>query len=63
MIILIPSYKRTDILHYVINSVITCDTNGINERILILVVNNYFPNKQTVDYIIYRFDFIGNFEL
>lgn len=62
MIILIPSYKRTDILHYVVRSVIDCDTSGINERILILIVNNYFPNKQVIDSIISQFDFINNFK-
>jgi hypothetical protein len=62
MIVLIPSYKRTEILHYVISSVINCDANGIDERILILVVNNYFPNHQVVDSIVLQFDFLDRFE-
>jgi len=62
MIVLIPSYKRTDILHFVIRSVIDCDTRGIDERIHILIVNNYFPNKQVVDSIISQFNFQNNLE-
>jgi hypothetical protein len=62
MIVLIPSYKRTDILHFVIRSVIDCDTNGIDERILILIVNNYFPNRQVVDSIISQCNFQNIFE-
>jgi len=62
MIVLIPSYKRTEILHWVIRSVVDCDTRGIDERILILVVNNYFPNRQVVDSIISGFNFENNFE-
>jgi hypothetical protein len=62
MIVLIPSYKRTEILHWVIRSVVDCDTRGIDERILILVVNNYFPNRQIVDSIVSQFNFENNFE-
>ena len=39
MIVLIPSYKRTEVLENVVKSVLKCDINGINERILILIVN------------------------
>lgn len=62
MIVLIPSYKRTDILRWVIQSVVQSDTQGINERIMILVVNNYFPNKEIVDSIVAQFRFEGKFE-
>jgi hypothetical protein len=62
MIVLMPSYKRTDILPVVIRSIIDCDTSGIDERILILIVNNYFPNQQVVDSIISQFNFQNNFE-
>lgn len=48
MIVLIPSYKRTEVLENVVKSVIKCDINGINERILILIVNNFPPNKEIV---------------
>jgi hypothetical protein len=62
MIVLIPSYKRAEILHWVIRSVVNCDTQGIDERILILVVNNYYPNKAIVDSTIAQFCFERNFE-
>jgi hypothetical protein len=62
MIVLIPSYKRADILHHVIRSVINCDTDGIDDRILILVVNNYPLNQQIVNSVISQFNFINNFE-
>ena len=52
MIVLIPSYKRTDILPLVIRSVVSCDITDIDERIVLLVVNNYFPNKEIIDTII-----------
>ncbi len=62
MIVLIPSYKRTEILHWVIQSVVQCDTQGINERILILIVNNYYPNRDEIDSIVSGFRFEGNFQ-
>lgn len=43
MIIFLPTYKRTSILPHVIKSIINADTNGINERLIILIHNNY-PN-------------------
>ena len=52
MIVLIPSYKRTEVLENVVKSVLKCDINGINERILILIVNNFPPNKEIVDEIV-----------
>lgn len=63
MIILIPSYKRTDILHWVIESVMGCDISGIEERILILIVNNYFPNKEIVNSIIAKCQIKNKFEI
>lgn len=62
MIVLIPSYKRIDILNIVIRSVLDCDTKGIDERILILIANNFFPNKQVIDSIASNFIFKNNFE-
>jgi len=62
VIILIPTYQRTEILPWVIRSVINCDTQGIDERILILIVNNSPPSRQTVDSIIAQFRFEKNFE-
>jgi hypothetical protein len=52
MVVLLPSYKRTDILPLVIRSVVACDITDIDERIVLLVVNNYFPNKEIVNSII-----------
>lgn len=57
MVILLPSYKRTDILHLVIKSVVACNVNKIDDRIVLLIVNNYFPNKQIVDTIIATLEF------
>lgn len=62
MIVLIPSYKRTEILHWVIQSVVQCDTQGIDERILILIVNNYYPNREEIDLVVSEFCFEGHFE-
>jgi hypothetical protein len=62
MIVLIPSYKRTEILHWVIQSVVQCDTQGIDERILILIVNNYYPNREEIDSVVSGFRFEGHFQ-
>jgi hypothetical protein len=61
MIILLPSYKRTAILQLVIQSILQCDTTGIDERICVLIVNNYFPNKGIIDDIVAKFDFKQHF--
>lgn len=63
MIVMIPSYKRTDILHWVIQSVVSCDTQGIDERILILIINNYFPKKETVDSIVNQIKHVKKIEI
>lgn len=52
MLILIPSYKRTEILPLVLKSVFQSDVSGIDERKDVLVVNNYPPNRDTVDLIV-----------
>jgi len=57
MVILLPSYKRTDILHLVIKSVVACNVDKIDDRIVLLIVNNYFPNKQIVETIIATCEF------
>ena len=61
MVILLPSYKRTAILPVVIESILQCDTQGIEERILILIVNNYFDNREIVNCIVNKFDFNQQF--
>lgn len=62
MIVLIPSYKRTDLLKFVIQSVLKCEVSSIDERILILVVNNFFPNKQVVNDIVKDIKVCGGFQ-
>lgn len=52
MIILLPTYKRTQILSCVISSILNCDVVGIDERILILVVNNNFNDRSIINDII-----------
>lgn len=63
MIVLIPSYKRIQILSSVIKSVLQARADKINERILILVVNNYFPNKVKIESIISKIKFEGKFSV
>jgi hypothetical protein len=62
MIVLIPSYRRTDILPWVLQSVTRSDTAGIQERILILIVNNYPPNRAVVDQIVAHYTFAEPFQ-
>jgi hypothetical protein len=62
MIVLIPTYKRTQILNWVIESVVKCDIDGIDERVLIVIVNNHYPSKESVEAIVAQFDFVNNFE-
>lgn len=61
MLILLPSYKRTAILPWVIQSILQCDTQGIDERVCILLVNNYFPNKTIIEEIIAKLEFKDHF--
>lgn len=52
MIIFLPTYKRTTILPVVLQSILSADTQGIDERLLILVHNNYWPAKDLVEKIV-----------
>jgi hypothetical protein len=63
MIILIPSYKRTDILPSVVKSVLNCDLTNINDRVLILIVNNYYPNKDLIESSLKKLNFPRKIEL
>jgi len=56
MLIIIPSYKRIEILKLVINSVIQSHSSRIGEKIRIVVVNNYYNNKHAIDQIIEEID-------
>lgn len=62
MLIIVPSYKRTDILSLVIKSIIRSDVRGIEERKLILVVNNYPENTEIVENIIGKCELCDGFE-
>lgn len=55
MLIVIPSYKRTDILPWVIKSILRCDVSDILERKQILVVNNHYASREIVDSIVGEF--------
>lgn len=61
MLIILPSFKRTDILPWVIKSVLRCDVSDIPERKQILIVNNYYPNREIVDSIVEKFSYNDNF--
>jgi hypothetical protein len=61
MVVIIPSYKRTFLLKYVIQSVLDCQVSRIDERILILVVNNFIPNKDVVNEIVENVEVFGKF--
>ena len=52
MVVLIPSYRRTNTLPHVVQSVLNADVSNIEDRILILIVNNYYPNQMIVDNIV-----------
>lgn len=55
MLIILPSYKRTDILPWVIKSILRCDVSNITERKKVLVVNNFPANRDIVDGIVGQF--------
>lgn len=57
MVILLPTYKRTIVIPYVIQSILQCDVRGFDERVLILVVNNHYPDKAVIE------DVLGNCEV
>lgn len=52
MIIFIPTNKRTKTLPYALKSILNSHHSKISERILILVRNNYLPDKKKIDEII-----------
>lgn len=62
MIVLLPTFNRTQVLPWVIESILQSDVSGINERILILLVNNFYPGKQAIDEIINPIKFMSPFE-
>ena len=52
MIIFIPTNKRTETLPFALKSILNAHHSKISERILILVRNNYLPDKKKIDKII-----------
>jgi len=52
MIIFIPTNKRTETLPFALKSILNSHHSKISERILILVRNNYLPDKKKIDEII-----------
>lgn len=61
MLIIIPSYKRTSILPWVLKSVFRSDVSNIAELKQVVVVNNYPANREIVDNIVGEFGGVENF--
>jgi len=49
MVILLPSYRRTATLPWVLKSIFQADVSGINERVLILLHNNHPASRGAID--------------
>jgi hypothetical protein len=62
MIVFLPTFKRTQVLPYVIQSVLNCDDSFSNERILILILNSHYPDKEVINSIVADLDFKGRFK-
>jgi len=62
MIVFLPTYKRPDVFSYVLQSALSSDVTGINERILILVLNNHYSDKDIIDRILSNTAFHDRFE-
>ena len=52
MIIFIPTYKRTKVLPFVLRSILNSNYSNINERILVLINNKYFPDRKKIKLIV-----------
>lgn len=57
MIIFIPTYKRPETLELALKSILNSDRSNIEERILVLVRNNYFSDKKKINNIILSLNF------
>lgn len=62
MLIVIPTYKRNHCLKWVLQSLIQCKTDNIQESIRVLVVNNYPPAKDEIQSIVSTFSREVRFE-
>jgi hypothetical protein len=55
MLIIVPSYKRSECLHWVLKSIYQCEVSEITEKKRIVVVNNHPPSREIVDRIVGAF--------
>jgi len=55
MLIIVPSYKRSECLYWVLKSIYQCEVSGIDEAKRIVVVNNHPPSREIVDRIVGSF--------
>ena len=55
MLIIIPSYNRTDCLRWVLKSICRCDVSKIAEAKQVVVVNNHPSSRETVEGILAEF--------
>jgi hypothetical protein len=55
MVIIIPSYNRTECLRWVLKSICRCEVSKIAESKRVVVVNNHPPSQETVDGILAEF--------
>lgn len=49
MLVVIPTFRRNQYLHWVLRAVAQCEVKDIPERVRILVVNNYPPARDEVE--------------
>jgi hypothetical protein len=62
MLVVIPTYRRTATLKWVLQSLVQCWTESIPESIRVLVVNNYPPAKEEITAIVSTFSHEKRFE-
>lgn len=52
MIILLPTYKRTAVLPVILRNILEVDVRGIDDRLLLLIHNNYWEDREKIDAIV-----------
>ncbi len=52
MIVFVPTYNRTKVLPFVVQSILNSDISGIDDRLVVLIHNNYPPAKKEIDELI-----------
>jgi hypothetical protein len=55
MLVVLPTYKRIDLLPFVIESILNSEIEGIAEKLRLVVTNNYFPLKEQIEDIVLQF--------